>query len=728
MSRIPVSLVVTAGGTLEEFRAAVNTLRPTLGLQDEVVCVVPAARADLAKELQNHAWLHPVHVEAERQEDVWRAGLAETHQPVVVFLDGDVLVSAHWLEQVATAMSDPDVVAAGPCCHLGAGPQGVELPPEARRDVTSFQKYARQWRQDRSRQSTVVDRLAPVCFAVRRDALDNAGGPTLDLPFERLRAQGKLMLVDGALIAHLDSEYCSLRPAPPSPIDPLLSACLIVRDEEDVLGECLDAAKSFADEIVVYDTGSTDRTVEIAREYGAVVVEGYWDEHFGDARNRALARCTGVWAMVLDADEIVVGDPHTVRDSLRQATATAFHVPVDSHQGTGGTGAKGSLWSTRIFRTDRYRYVNRLHEQVTDRFTGEVASGPRQEAMRVTHFGYTAERLAVKEKHTRNTRLAELATTDHGADASTLMNFARAASAAGHWETAIDACTRALAEPTTLRVRVLTLKTLIEAQLCAGHTADAREALQQLRVSGATPITAAEPEARICFAERDFQRALAIVQTFPDSATDDANALVRRENLAEIEIKSLFFLNRKREAATRLRECLRVGQLPMTIAEIADALEGDGSTVREVAELFPAEFLRGLLFSVAEAPGERAGELLDALWDRYGEEPVLLAFAAQVGAALPVVRALEWSVRLRRGGMPERCTLLALAESYLRTPRERALAAATAVELFKDDAALPLLERALSEVPDEENALVFDEMRILAPDIAAAIEQPAGVS
>ena len=131
---------------------------------------------------------------------------------------------------------------------------------------------------------------------------------------------------------------------------------------------------------------------------------------------------------------------------------------------------------------------------------------------------------------------------------------------------------------------------------------------------------------------------------------------------------------------------------------------------------------------MAEAPAERAGDLLDALWDRYGDEPVLLAFAAQVGAALPVVRALEWSVRLRRVDMPERCTLIALAESCLRTPRERALAAATAVELFKDDAALPLLERALSEVPDEENALVFDEMRILAPDIAAAIEQPAGVA
>ncbi len=88
----------------------------------------------------------------------------------------------------------------------------------------------------------------------------------------------------------------------------LVSLCMIMKNEEDELPLVLASAAALADEIVIYDTGSTDRSVVVARELGATVIEGYWDEDFSRARNEALERCSGDWILWLDADEAFHGD------------------------------------------------------------------------------------------------------------------------------------------------------------------------------------------------------------------------------------------------------------------------------------------------------------------------------------------------------------------------------------------------------------------------------------
>src|SRR5205814_2119240 len=153
--------------------------------------------------------------------------------------------------------------------------------------------------------------------AVRRAALARAGGPGFELPYADLGTEGRIVLVESVLLAHVGSDECTLRAADEDASPrPLLSACLIVKDEEDVLAECLASVRDFVDEIVVYDTGSTDRTRQIAAEHGAHVITGYWNDHFGDARNRALEHCTGEWVLQIDADEIATGDPAELRERL----------------------------------------------------------------------------------------------------------------------------------------------------------------------------------------------------------------------------------------------------------------------------------------------------------------------------------------------------------------------------------------------------------------------------
>jgi len=87
----------------------------------------------------------------------------------------------------------------------------------------------------------------------------------------------------------------------------LVTASLIVKNEERFLGDCLSSLKGVADETVVVDTGSTDRTREIAREAGARVHEFPWNGDFSAARNRALDLSTGEWILYIDADERVRG-------------------------------------------------------------------------------------------------------------------------------------------------------------------------------------------------------------------------------------------------------------------------------------------------------------------------------------------------------------------------------------------------------------------------------------
>jgi len=84
---------------------------------------------------------------------------------------------------------------------------------------------------------------------------------------------------------------------------PRLSLAVITRDERDALPRLLEAAEGFADEVVVVDCGSTDGTVELARDHGTTVLETDWPG-FGAQKNRAFDACRGEWLLSLDADEI----------------------------------------------------------------------------------------------------------------------------------------------------------------------------------------------------------------------------------------------------------------------------------------------------------------------------------------------------------------------------------------------------------------------------------------
>lgn len=84
-----------------------------------------------------------------------------------------------------------------------------------------------------------------------------------------------------------------------------ISLCMIVRDEEDVLGRCLASAADLVDEVVIVDTGSVDRTREIARQFTDAVYDYAWTDDFAAARNFSFSHASCEYCMWLDADDVI---------------------------------------------------------------------------------------------------------------------------------------------------------------------------------------------------------------------------------------------------------------------------------------------------------------------------------------------------------------------------------------------------------------------------------------
>ncbi len=84
-----------------------------------------------------------------------------------------------------------------------------------------------------------------------------------------------------------------------------ISLCMIVKNEEKVLARCLESVKDIVDEIIIVDTGSTDKTKEIAYRYTQNVYDFEWIHDFSAARNYSFSKATKDYQMWLDADDII---------------------------------------------------------------------------------------------------------------------------------------------------------------------------------------------------------------------------------------------------------------------------------------------------------------------------------------------------------------------------------------------------------------------------------------
>lgn len=203
-----------------------------------------------------------------------------------------------------------------------------------------------------------------------------------------------------------------------------LSICLIARNEERFLAQCLASIKDLATQIIVVDTGSTDRTLEIAKGSGAEVYSFAWCDDFSAARNVALEYATGDWILILDADEELPAAQHArLRADMQRTDAIACRLPLVDH----GHETKGQSFVPRLFRNaPEVFYHGRIHEQV---FPSLVECGKKWGLItgvgtaQLLHHGYTKEIVRERNKTGRNLHLLRLAVEEQPEEANLQMNL-----------------------------------------------------------------------------------------------------------------------------------------------------------------------------------------------------------------------------------------------------------------------------------------------------------------
>lgn len=210
----------------------------------------------------------------------------------------------------------------------------------------------------------------------------------------------------------------------PDRIGSRLSVCLIVKNEEAFLAQCLKSVRNVAQQIIVVDTGSTDRTVEIAKEFGAEIYSSAWCDDFSAARNAVLEHATGDWILMLDADEELPVEQHAkLLADMKKTEVIGYRLPLINREHE----AEGRNFVPRLFRNaPGVYYFGRIHEQVFPSLLTVGKPWGLKTALgtaEILHHGYTKELVRDRNKIERNLKLLRQAVGENPTDANLMMNF-----------------------------------------------------------------------------------------------------------------------------------------------------------------------------------------------------------------------------------------------------------------------------------------------------------------
>jgi glycosyltransferase involved in cell wall biosynthesis/Flp pilus assembly protein TadD len=182
---------------------------------------------------------------------------------------------------------------------------------------------------------------------------------------------------------------------------PLISVCLIAKNEEKYLDQCLRSVKPIADEIIFVDTGSTDRTMEIARKYTDKIWTHPWNDSFSEARNHYLQYATGDWIFQIDADEeLVQEDLPNVLKAVQNKDIDAIMIQIVNTSRK--ESSKGIFNVERVFRNNGIiHYEGRVHNRVIGIASAKVYP------IRFIHYGYDPGEGDTEKKFARTISLLQ---------------------------------------------------------------------------------------------------------------------------------------------------------------------------------------------------------------------------------------------------------------------------------------------------------------------------------
>ena len=229
-----------------------------------------------------------------------------------------------------------------------------------------------------------------------------------------------------------------------------ISACVITKDEEDTIQRWLDGMMRLADEIIVVDTGSTDRTVEIVRENGIEPYHFFWTDDFAEAKNYAIDRATGNWIVFLDADEYyAASDLPKVRKAIEHCEEKVPDVvAIQNPLLNIDADCEGRILSQavmiRIFRRHpEIRYEGWIHEMLVFGTTGGRIANLNE--VIIYHTGYSGN--IIRTKLERNLAMLKQYEAEHGEEPDNDIFFADCYWGLGDKEKALQYALKAAFNP-----------------------------------------------------------------------------------------------------------------------------------------------------------------------------------------------------------------------------------------------------------------------------------------
>ncbi len=262
---------------------------------------------------------------------------------------------------------------------------------------------------------------------------------------------------------------------------PRLSLCMIVKDEEHYLENCLASVRDVVDEMIVVDTGSTDRTMEIALQYGAKVVPFVWNDDFSAARNESLRHATGEWILYLDADErLAQGQTNALESLLRNHAAGGYTLLVQGeHQLSSGRVRQVNAYPRLFRRHPAIRFEGRVHEQITPSIE-RLKKPILPTNIVIEHLGYAQSFDVIQKKCRRNIALLRAQLANDPNDHYARFQLGNTLAVLQEYEAARRELEEALPSPNLSKtVRASVLNLLAEIAVQQGRVEDAIQLCEQ---------------------------------------------------------------------------------------------------------------------------------------------------------------------------------------------------------------------------------------------------------
>ncbi len=429
----------------------------------------------------------------------------------------------------------------------------------------------------------------------------------------------------------------------------LITASMIVKNEAERIERAIASVQGFADEVVIYDTGSDDDTVELARRAGAAVRCGYWDDDFSRARNEAIKMGRGDWIVVIDADDELIGDDEGFDSVRRRLGGIGERDCVALNVHSVGNAATGEVYFTklsrRMFRRD-LRYRRRIHEEP---FHGDGTLPDAVEfgEIAIRHGGYSGE---MDEKWERNARLLALRVADSGSHdlderARALMEYGRGLLPLERFDDAMKAFTEVI--ELDIGPEATNTALLLQCALVAEHQGkDAGMVFAARLIAGGGPFgdAARWTIAMYCEIEeslRLLEPVESVATTYVEASADQVKstralwrALSGDRDGAAAEVKSLSQLITKQN---------------WWVAAIC--ADGEDLSVAEfLAERATTADLAEAAASLAAAPPVGSHSVVTVLWQRFGAEEPLVLYLAQTSHRAGFMLALDARFMLMQAG------------------------------------------------------------------------------